>query len=73
MPYTDRYGQTETAWGKPMKQIIKGLLTKHTRAEAAEILDVNPATFWRWMKRAGLKRCYVIADDCSIVESEKTA
>lgn len=72
MSYTKRYEQTEEQLGKPMKQIIKELLAHHTRAESAEILHVNPATFWRWMKRAGLRRCYFIGDDCT-PEGERLA
>jgi len=68
MAYPDRYAQTELEYGKPMALIIADLLNKHSRDEAIAILNVNPATFWRWSKRAGVKRCYV-AIDCERIEA----
>ena len=73
MVYHSRYRQIEERYGLPMREILAKLLNEHRVNKVAEILGVHRKTVNEWAELAGLKRCYVIADDCAVERADARA
>lgn len=57
MSYPNLYRQTEEKYGKPMSKLLPERFDAHQGRvkDVAGELGINPATLWRWTRKAGCK------------------